>query len=70
MLKNDLGKRLKEARLAMHMTQSAVAKSLNVAQPVYQRFESGIYECNYEQLVALCDLFDISADYLLGRKEY
>ena len=54
----------------MHMTQSAVAKSLNVAQPVYQRFESGIYECNYEQLVALCDLFDISADYVLGRKEY
>ncbi len=70
MLKKEVGKRLKDARLAMKLTQKEVADKLEVAQPVYQRFESGIYECNYEQLVALCDLFDLSLDFLLGRTEY
>lgn len=70
MLKKEVGKRLKDARLAMKLTQKEVADKLEVAQPVYQRFESGIYECNYEQLVALCDLFDMSLDFLLGRTEY
>ncbi|MDE5593721.1 MAG: helix-turn-helix domain-containing protein [Clostridiales bacterium] len=52
------------------MTQRDVAKAIGVAQPVYQRFEKGIFECNYSQLVALCKLFDISADYVLGLTDY
>lgn len=52
------------------MTQKEVALKLGVAQPVYQRFEKGIYECSYEQLNMLCDIFDVSADYLLGRENY
>ena len=70
MLKHDLGKKLKEAREQAHMTQKEVAQKLGVAQPVYQRFEKGTFECTYEQLKALCDIFDISADYLLGREHY
>lgn len=70
MLKEDLGKKLKEARLAQKLSQKQVADKLSVAQSVYQKFESGIYECNYEQLRLLCDILDISADFLLGRTEY
>lgn len=70
MIKHEVGKKLLEARKAMNLTQREVATILNVAQPVYQRYERGIYECNYEQLVILCDLFDISLDYLFGRKQY
>ncbi len=70
MLKENVGKRLRERRLQLHMTQSEVAAALGVAQPVYQRFEKGVYECSYEQLAALCKLFDISADYLLGIAQY
>ncbi len=51
------------------MTQMQVAAYLGVAQPVYQRYEKGVYECTYEQIVKLCDLFDISADFLLCRTE-
>lgn len=69
MLKNDVGNRLKECRLSRNMTQSQVAAYLGVAQPVYQRYEKGVYECTYEQIVRLCDLFDISADFLLGRSD-
>lgn len=70
MLKEELGERLKEARLQLGLSQRAVAAKLGVAQPVYQRFEKGIFECNYEQLKKLCDIFDVSADYLLGRSGY
>ena len=70
MLKEQIGKKLKEARLQANLTQKEVADRLGVAQPIYQRFEKGVYECNYEQLKALCDLFDISADYLLGRETF
>ena len=69
-LKNDVGIRLKERRQQLNMTQRDVAKAIGVAQPVYQRFEKGIFECNYAQLFALCKLFDISADYLLGLTDY
>ena len=70
MLKESVGKRLRERRLQLNMTQKEVADALGVAQPVYQRFEKGIYECSYEQLAELCKLFDISADYLLGITQY
>ena len=69
-MKEQLGRRLKECRLMNKMTQKEVALNLGVAQPVYQRFEKGIYECSYEQLNMLCDIFDVSADYLLGRENY
>lgn len=70
MLKESVGKKLKERREQLKLTQREVAAALGVAQPVYQRFEKGIYECSYDQLSELCKLFDISADYLLGLTEY
>lgn len=69
-LKEKVGERLRERREQLHMTQREVAQAIGVAQPVYQRFEKGIFECSYAQLAALCRLFDVSADFLLGLDEY
>ena len=68
-LKTLVGSRMKECRIARGMTQAQVAAYLGVAQPVYQRYEKGTFECNYEQLVRLCDIFDVSADFLLCRSD-
>ncbi len=70
MIKEELGKKLKDCRMGLGMSQRDVAKLLGVAQPVYQRFEKGTFECSYEQLVKLCQIYDVSADYLLGIREY
>ena len=70
LLKEKVGNKLKERRLQLGWTQRDVAKKLGIAQPIYQRFEKGIYECSYDQLKSICILFDISADYLLDLKEY
>ena len=53
-------KNLKEARITNAMTQKEVAQSLNMSQQQYSRFENGKYELNYQQIVALCKLLDIT----------
>ena len=69
-IKLEVGKRLKEARKNLGYTQKQVAEKMLMTQQQYSRFENGIFELNYEQIVILCKLYDISADYLLGLEEY
>ena len=68
-MKEAVGKRLLECRKSAKMTQQQVADLLGVAQPVYQRFERGVFECSYEQLYKLSEIFDVSIDYLLGKAD-
>lgn len=69
MLKNEVGQRLKESRIAAGYTQQQVAEKMNIKQPYYARYESGRHELDYEKLVFLCKLFDVSSDYILGLEE-
>lgn len=61
-----VGDRLKQARKAQGITQEEAGKALGILQTAYSRFERGVFQLNYEQLIILCRLFDCSADYLLG----
>lgn len=61
---------LKEMRKLCGFTQKEVAEKLNISQPSYIRYENGTAEPTLENLVKLAELFDVSVDYLLGRKEY
>lgn len=63
-------KRLVEQRKLNNLTQRQIAEYLQIAQPSYIRYENGSSEPSFENLVKLADLFDVSVDYLLGRKEY
>ena len=69
-LKVEVGKRLKESRKIAGYTQKQVAEKLLMTQQQYSRFENGIFELNYEQIIFLCKLFDVSADFLFGLDEY
>lgn len=69
-IKNIVGKNLQDCRKSLNLTQKEVANKMGVAQPVYQRFEKGVFECDYSQLIKLCEIYDVSLDYLFGRKEY
>ena len=48
-------------------TQEYDAKYLGVAQNTYSQYESDKRPIPLEYIVALCDLYEVSADYLLGR---
>lgn len=65
-LKKEIGNRLKEARLAAGYTQASIAQEMQMSQQQYSRFENGVFELNYAQIVFLCEKYDISADYLFG----
>lgn len=69
-LKRAVGERLKESRKVAGFTQAQVAKIMNMTQQQYSRFENGVFELNYEQIIKLCKLYDISADYLFNLKIY
>lgn len=62
--------RLIELRKLNKLTQRQLAEYLNVTQPSYIRYENGTAEPSLENLVKLADCFDVSVDYLVGRKEY
>ncbi|MCM1194727.1 MAG: helix-turn-helix domain-containing protein [Firmicutes bacterium] len=63
-------KRLIELRNQNKYTQRFMAEKLGISQPSYIRYEQDTAEPTYEKLVLIADLFDVSADYLLGRTNY
>ena len=62
--------RLKEMRLMCGLTQRQMASRLNISQPSYIRYENGKSQPTLENLQKICDILDVSADYLLGRSEF
>ena len=49
MIKEEVGNRLKESRKAAGFTQRQVAEKLNMLQPSYARYESGVLELDYKK---------------------
>ncbi len=68
-VKKSVGQRLSLARKAAGYTQEQTATKLRMLRQAYARYENGIFELNYEQMITLCKLFDCSSDYLLGLSE-
>lgn len=62
----EIGSNLKEARKNAGYTQKQVAEIMLMTQQQYSRFENGVFELNYEQIIKLCQLFDISSSDLFG----
>lgn len=46
-----------------------MSEKLGIKHPSYIRYENGTAEPTQENLVKIADIFDVSVDYLLGRKE-
>lgn len=61
--------RLRELRTEKNLLQKDLAEKLGVDRTTYSKYESGASEPNYETLLKLADIFDVSIDYLLGRDE-
>ena len=55
-----VGNNLKEARKAKGLTQKEVASIMLMTQQQYSRFENGVFELNYDQILKLCKLFDVT----------
>ena len=62
----DYTQRLRDLRADHDMSQAAIAATIGIDQKQYSRYETGINELPLRYLVKLCQVYQVSADYLLG----
>lgn len=58
--------RLRNVREDRDLTQADVGKVLNKSQQGYNHIEAGRAELKIDDLVKLCQFYNLSADYLIG----
>ena len=58
--------RLKNLREDNDYTQQYVASLLKKSQQGYNHIETGRAELKIEDLIVLCNLYNVSADYIIG----
>lgn len=62
--------RLKEIRTERGLRQKDVAAAIGVTLQAICNYEAGTRDPSLDILCKLCDFFEVSADYLLGRADY
>ena len=62
--------RLKELRVNANFTQQQIAEMLGMKQQSNMRYENNTGEPNLDTVVKLCEIFDVSSDYLLGISDF
>ena len=63
-------KRIRDLREDSDRTQQQVADILGTSQTMYARYERGANELPIHHLLTLCDLYGVTADYILGRSDH
>ena len=63
------GERIRILRKEKKLRQEDVAKEIGISFRTYCRYENVEREPTAPTIVALADLFGVSADYLLGRSD-
>ena len=58
---------IRDLREDNDLTQSQVAEYLGTSQTMYARYEREASELPVRHLLKLCELYGVSADYILGR---
>lgn len=62
----DYRARLRNTREDRDLTQAEVGRVLNKSQQGYNHIEAGRAELKIDDLVKLCQFYNLSADYLIG----
>lgn len=65
----NLGERLFELRKSKNLTQDDVAEKLNVTRQTVSKWETNQSTPDFDKIVPLCELFEISTDELLRGKK-
>ena len=59
-------KRLRDIREDKELSQTEIAKILNMKQQQYARYEKGINEIPFSYVIELAKFYNVSIDYLAG----
>ncbi len=67
-MREILAERLKACRKEKGLTQMQVAVYCDITEKAYQNYELMTREPKLEILIRIADLYEVSLDYLVGRK--
>lgn len=59
-IKNQVAKNIKYYRKTKGINQTKIAEMLNTKQTVYSRYETGKLELDYEKIIAICEILEIT----------
>ena len=59
-------RRMRDLREDADLTQQQVAQELGTSQTMYARYERGANEMPIRHLIRLCEIYNVSSDYILG----
>lgn len=62
--------RLRDLREEHNITQAEIGNLLSKSQQGYNHIEAGRAELKIEDLIKLCQYYDVSADYIIGLIDY
>ena len=60
------GEKIKNLREDLEINQTELGKAVNMTQRKISYIECNKYEPNIQDIIALCNFFKVSSDYLLG----
>lgn len=60
-----IGERVRKARIAKNISQSQLAEALNISPTHMSNIENGKHAMNVVMLYQLCELLDVSADWIV-----
>ncbi len=64
---NDFSRIITLLRKERGITQKQAALDLGISQALLSHYEKGLRECGLDFLIRLCDYYNVSSDYILGR---
>ena len=59
-------RRIRDLREDNDKTQKEIADLLGTSQTMYARYERGANDLPIRHLIKLCEIYNVSADYILG----
>lgn len=60
---------MKQLRKSKKLSQASVARQIDISYPAYRRYELGEREMPISTVVKLANLYEVSLDYLVGRRD-
>ena len=69
-MRNKFSEQLSVLRTENNLSRSQLAEQLNVSVRLISYWENGQRECDFDMLIKIADIFSVTTDYLLGRKDY
>ncbi len=63
-IENHIGKQIKLLRLSRKISQKELAKRMGITYQQVQKYENGLNKISVSRLWQVCDIFDISPNYL------